>query len=193
MFIIPYFLMYQLLQSTVKKYYSHLQISEWVPREGTLIFRGCIHSLSKFENTPKALISAQKKHPYFQKTLTFSSLKTPLLLSKHWHWMNGNTYLNFRLYNSLPGGGGTEVQRGAAPSLGISRKKGPFFKTSACPRFCKRRVLFCTQVRSMGVKIPLQSTKYTRLWRRVTPEVTQGFRVCCRHLLPLNKQRIIKS
>ena len=39
----------------------------------------------------------------------------------------------------------------------------PFFKTFACPRFCKRRVLFCTQVRSMGVKIPLQSTKYTRL------------------------------
>ena len=24
----------------------------------------------------------------------------------------------------------------------------------------------------MGVKIPLQSTKYTRLWRQVTPEVT---------------------
>ena len=61
------------------------------------------------------------------------------------------------------GGGGTQVQRGAAPSLRISRKKGSFFKTSACPRFCKRRVLFCTQVRSMGVKIPLQSTKYTRL------------------------------
>ena len=60
-------------------------------------------------------------------------------------------------------GGGTQVQRGAAPSLRISRKKGSFFKTSACPRFCKRRVLFCTQVRSMGVKIPLQSTKYTRL------------------------------
>ena len=61
------------------------------------------------------------------------------------------------------GGGGTQVQRGAAPSLRISRKKGSFFKTSACPRFCKRRVLCCTQVRSMGVKIPLQSTKYTRL------------------------------
>ena len=42
-------------------------------------------------------------------------------------------------------------------------EEGVFFKTSACPRFCKRRVLFCTQVRSMGVKIPLQSTKYTRL------------------------------
>ena len=61
------------------------------------------------------------------------------------------------------GGGGTQVQRGAAPALHISRKKGSFFKTSACSRFCKRRVLFCTQVRSMGVKIPLQSTKYTRL------------------------------
>ena len=64
--------------------------------------------------------------------------------------------------NSRPGGG-TQVQRGAAPALRISRKKGSFFKTSACPRFCKRRVLFCTQVRSMGVKIPLQSTKYARL------------------------------
>ena len=61
------------------------------------------------------------------------------------------------------GGGGTQVQRGAAPSLRISGKKGSFFKTSACPRFCKRRVLFCTKVRSMGVKIPLQSTKYTLL------------------------------
>ena len=98
------------------------------------------------------------------------------------------------VHQSEPQGvGGTQVQKGAAPSLCISRKKGSFFKTSACPRFCKRRVLFCTQVRSMGVKIPLQSTKYTGLWRRVTPEMTQGLRVCCRHLLPLNKQRIIES
>ena len=29
-------------------------------------------------------------------------------------------------------------------------EEGVFFKTSACPRFCKRRVLLCTQVRSMG-------------------------------------------
>ena len=61
------------------------------------------------------------------------------------------------------GGGGTQVQRGAAPALRIPRKKGSFFKTSACPRFCKRRVLFRSQVRSMGVKIPLESMKYTRL------------------------------
>ena len=68
-------------------------------------------------------------------------------------------------YGKIPGGGGGALRYrgGAAPSLRISRKKGSFFKTSACPRFCKRRVLFCTQVRSMGVKIPLQSTKYTRL------------------------------
>ena len=72
----------------------------------------------------------------------------------------------------LSPGGGTQVQRRAAPALRISRKKGSFFKTSACPRFCKRKVLFCTHVRSMGVKIPLQSTKYTRLCRRVTPKVT---------------------
>ena len=70
------------------------------------------------------------------------------------------------------GGGGSHVQRGAAPALRISRKKGSSFKTSACLRFCKRRVLFCTQDRSMGVKIPLQSTKYTQLCRRVTPDVT---------------------
>ena len=87
------------------------------------------------------------------------------------------------------GGGGTQLQRGAAPSLRISRKKGSFLKTSACPRFCKRRVLFCTQVRSMGVKIHLQSTKYTWLWRRVTPEASLLPPPC----LPLNTQRIIKS
>ena len=38
---------------------------------------GCIRSLSKFKNTPKALISGQKKHPYFQKTLTFPLKKHP--------------------------------------------------------------------------------------------------------------------
>ena len=44
---------------------------------------------------------------------------------------------------------------GSTVSSTTPRKKGSFIKTSACPRFCKRRVLFCTQVRSMGVKIPL--------------------------------------
>ena len=114
------------------------------------------------------------------------------------------------------------------------RRRGLFFKTSACPRFCKRRVLFCTQVRSMGVNIPLQSTHY-RIWPHWQPSwklhlcslqddgtlwysrasclvdplgnAASGRpgrsgcyvywrgcqRVCCRHLLPLNKQRIITS
>ena len=34
---------------------------------------GCIRSLSKLKNTPKALISGQKSPPYFNKTLIFSS------------------------------------------------------------------------------------------------------------------------
>ena len=67
------------------------------------------------------------------------------------------------------GHSGTE---GGRTSVTYFAEEGVFFKTSVCPRFCKRRVLFCTNVRSMGVKIPLQSTKYTRLRRRVTPEVT---------------------
>ena len=48
------------------------------------------------------------------------------------------------------GGGGTQVQRGAAPSLRVSRRKGSFFKTSACPRFCKRRVLFVPRCEVWG-------------------------------------------
>ena len=80
--------------------------------------------------------------------------------------------VNFSPGGGGGGGGGIQVQRGGAPALRISWKKGSFFKTTTCARFCKRWVLFCTQVRSMRVKIPLQSTKYTRLWRWVTPEVT---------------------
>ena len=48
------------------------------------------------------------------------------------------------------GGGGTQIQRGAAPALRISRKKGSFFKPSACPRFCKRRVLFVPRCEVRG-------------------------------------------
>ena len=81
----------------------------------------------------------------------------------------------------LPGGGGggggghsgTEGG-GGAPVLRISPKKGYFLRPPHVRNFVKEGYFFCTQVRSMGVKIPLQSTKYTRLWRRVTPEVT-GF------------------
>ena len=63
-------------------------------------------------------------------------------------------------------GGGTQVQRGVAPALRISRKKGSFFKTSACPRFCKRRVLFCTPGTKYGGQNPLTIHK---IYAALTP------------------------
>ena len=74
---------------------------------------------------------------------------------------------------TLGGGGGTQVQRGGGGGcirVTYFAEDGVFFKTSACPRFCKRRVLFFVPRYEVwggggggGVKIPLQSTKYTRL------------------------------
>ena len=57
-----------------------------------------------------------------------------------------------------PGGGGGG---GGGGGVGCALR----FREGPHPRyvFRGRRVLFCTQVRSTGVKIPLQSTKYTRL------------------------------
>ena len=63
------------------------------------------------------------------------------------------------------GGGGTQVQGGGgveggggggggAPSLRVSQRKGSFFKTSACPRFCKRRVLFVPRCEVWGSNPP---------------------------------------
>ena len=60
------------------------------------------------------------------------------------------------------GGGGHSGTEGGRTCVTYFAEEGVFFKT-ACPLFCKRRVLFCTQVRSMVVRIPLQSTKDTRL------------------------------
>ena len=58
----------------------------------------------------------------------------------------------------FPGGRGrNQVQRGgggAHPSNVFRGRRG-LFMTSACLRFCKSRVLFCTQVRSMGGENPL--------------------------------------
>ena len=78
-------------------------------------------------------------------------------------------------------GGGTQVQGGGgggggggAPALRISRKKGSFLRPPHVRDFVKEGYFFVPRYKVWGVKIPLQSTKYTRLWRRVTPEVT-GF------------------
>ena len=65
-------------------------------------------------------------------------------------------------------------------------EEGVFFKTSACPRFCKRRVLFCTQVRSVRGENPLTIHEVSAALTRLTPEVTG-----LPSLLPLNWQGII--
>ena len=74
-------------------------------------------------------------------------------------------------------------------------EEGYFFKTSACPRFVKERYFFVPRYEIMGggggLEIPLQSTKYWRLWHRVTPDVT-GLPSMLPLLLLLNRQRIIK-
>ena len=64
------------------------------------------------------------------------------------------------------GGGGTRVQRGAAPVLRISRMKGSFLRPPHVRDFVKEGYFFVPRYEVWGgggVKILLQSTKYTRL------------------------------
>ena len=83
-----------------------------------------------------------------------------------------------QLYRGGGGGGyricpgGTQSQRGAAPALRISRKKGSFLRPLHVRDFVTEGYFFVPRYEVWGIKIPLQSTKYTRLLRRVTPEVT---------------------
>ena len=86
------------------------------------------------------------------------------------------------------GGGGTQVQRGVTPALCISRKKGSFLRPPHVRDFVKEGYFFVPRYEVWGLKIPLQSTKYTRLLRRVSAEVTG-----LPSLLPLNRPRIITS
>ena len=50
------------------------------------------------------------------------------------------------------GSGGSHVQRGGEGRTRVTyfAEEWVFLKTSAYPRFSKRRVLFCTKIRSMG-------------------------------------------
>ena len=65
---------------------------------------------------------------------------------------------------TIPGGGGGHSgTEGGRTRVTYFAEEGVFFKTSACPRFCKRRARFVARYEVWGVKIPLQSTKYTRL------------------------------
>ena len=65
------------------------------------------------------------------------------VLSKHLDILFDTWALRYR------GGGGGRTH------VTYFAEEGAFFKTSACPRLCKRKVLFCTQVRSMGGENPL--------------------------------------
>ena len=100
-----------------------------------------------------------------------------------YHWPRGGEALR---YSGGPHQRNRDVFRG---------RRG-LFKTSACPRFCKRRVLICIQVQSMvgggGWKSPYNPRNIHGSDAEWLPKWL-GFRVCCRHLLPLNRQRIIKS
>ena len=78
------------------------------------------------------------------------------------------------------GGEGTEVQSGVPPALRISRKRGSFLRPPHVRNFVKEGYFFVPRYEVWGMKIPLQSTNYTRLWCGMTPEVT-GFP----NLLPL--------
>ena len=55
--------------------------------------------------------------------------------------------------------------------------------------FVKEGYLFAPWYEIWGWKSPLQSTKYTRLWRRVTPEVTGLPSVCWQCFINIKKYR----
>ena len=58
------------------------------------------------------------------------------------------------------GGGDSQVQRGGSTRLAYFAEEGVFFKTSACPRFCKRRgPFFVPKYEVWGVKIPLRNIR----------------------------------
>ena len=66
-----------------------------------------------------------------------------------------NRLLIMPIRTSRGGGGGHSGTEGGRTRVTYFAEEGVFLKTSACSRFCKRRVLF------VGGENPL--TKYTRL------------------------------
>ena len=89
----------------------------------------------------------------------------------------------------FPGGGRSGAE--GAVTLRISRQKGSFLKPPHVRRFCKRRVLFCTQVRSMGGENPRTIHEiYAALtpsdFRNVTRASEFAAATCCRWTGKLN-------
>ena len=85
-----------------------------------------------------------------------------------------------------PGGGGG----GGGHPRYLFRGRNGRFKTPACPRFCKWRVLFCTQERIMGGQNPLTIHE---IYASLTPSDSRsdvGSRrawACLLSLMPLNR------
>ena len=98
------------------------------------------------------------------------------------------TICEYRHRVLLSRGGGAVRYRGGRTCVGCFAEEGCLFKTSACPWFVKEGYFFLPRYEVWGVLKKLQSTKFPRLWRRVTPEVTG-----LPSLLPLNRQTIITS
>ena len=96
--------------------------------------------------------------------------------------------------NEIPGGGGggDSGTEGAAPALCISRKKGYFLRPPYVRDFVKEGYFFVPRYEVWGSKSPYNPGNIRCSDAEWLPKWL-GFRVCCRHLLPLNTQRIIKS
>ena len=70
------------------------------------------------------------------------------------------------------GGGVTRVQMGAAPALRISQRKGSFWRPPHVRNFVKEGYFIVPRYEVWGGGGGESLTKYTRLGRLVTPEVT---------------------
>ena len=84
--------------------------------------------------------------------------------------------------------GALRYRGGLHPRYIFRGRRGLLLRPLHVRDFVKEGYFFVRRYEVWGVKIPLQSTKYTQLWRWVTPELTG-----LPSLLPLNTQRILNS
>ena len=71
-------------------------------------------------------------------------------------YIKGNNQLPLIIGEKTQGGGGTQVQRGAAPSLHISRKKGSFLKPPHVRDFAKEGYFFVPRYEVWGGENPIR-------------------------------------
>ena len=93
-------------------------------------------------------------------------------------------------YSTIPGG--TQVQRGPHLRYVFRGRRGLFLGPPHVRDFVKEGYFFVPRYEVWGSKSPYNPRNIRRSDAEWLPKWL-GFRVCCRHLLPLNTQRIIKS